>query len=543
MKKTTNLIANGRQRLADCRGRQKGLLGLVAVLWLASSSWAADVRGWRNDGTGVFPDADPPTSWGPGKNEVWSTVLGDKGIGNASPVLIGDRLLTAVDPFILVCLRASDGTVLWKTSHDLWTEVLSREEAESAKKLAAEATAYKKEVSRLEHVASEAGRNALDRLMKPEYAKMTPEERAALVAQTKATLADMLQNPPAGLKWVNEGMTHQFNGPASATPVTDGKYVYYVFGNGLAICCDINTGKRVWYNKLTGEIRYEHHGSAGASPVLAGDRVIMRFGLWTYCLDVRDGAVQWEKRDPKNASLGYGSPTVVDIGGTLVVFTAHGQFFRVSDGVMLADLDIWSNKEQVPTPVVHQGVVFFAVNDRKTTSSFQPQPQAAHLLAVQLPDRLSGDKLEIKTLWKTETPSGRVGASPVVCNGLLFIRDYMGSMLRVFDIRDGNLVYEKDMDDYINDGSNSTAYSSLSAGGGNIYINSSRHDRTLIIKASREYVEVARNTRGLDIPERTGWTRAFGLIYRPTPVFSGTRMYWREGNTMYCFAKDAASKP
>ena len=55
------------------------IMASVAMLLLGQSTslQAGEIRGWRNDWTGVFPDADPPTSWGPGKNEVWSTDLGD----------------------------------------------------------------------------------------------------------------------------------------------------------------------------------------------------------------------------------------------------------------------------------------------------------------------------------------------------------------------------------------------------------------------------------------------------------------------------------
>jgi hypothetical protein len=131
----------------------------------------------------------------------------------------------------------------------------------------------------------------------------------------------------------------------------------------------------------------------------------------------------------------------------------------------------------------------------------------------------------------------------VVFNGLLYIRDYMGSWLRVFDTRDGSLVYEKDLAEYLKDVTPSSAYGALTVAGGNLYVNSSAVDRTIIIKVGREYVEVARNERGSAKRVMGSWMKPYGFIFATNPVFSGTRMYWRENDKMYCFAKGAPSKP
>ena len=513
---------------------------ITCLLGLSTSLSAAEVHGWRNDWTGVFPDADPPTSWGPGKNEVWSTDLG--GGFQSSPVLIGDKVITAVEPDKLICLRASDGKILWKTSHDLWKDVLTGAEAVSAKNLATEAEEWKKEIDRLDHVRIEASRPPSQVQMLAEYKAMTQEQRDAIVKEAIAKKEELLKQQHAGLRWVNLGSRHDGAGTAAATPVTDGKSVYYVFGNGLGVCCDLETGKRVWYNKLAGELGYQHHGTSGSSPVLAGDKVIMRFVNRLYGLKASDGSQVWEYREPGPGLATFDTPVVVNIGQTPVVVTLSGKFLRVADGKLLADLDLSNGGEMVPTPVVAQGVIYFPVATRRLSKKFGDN-RRAHLLAVKLPDQINGDVLQPKILWKTETPSADTGSSPVVFNGLLYIRDYMGSLLRVFDIRDGALVYEKDLADYLKDTTPSSAYGSLIIAGGNLYINSSMVDRTLILKAGREYSEVARNERGTTKRVMGSWMKSYGFIFATNPVFSGTRMYWRENNMMYCFAKDATAQP
>ena len=524
---------------------------VLLTLGLSASLYAGEVRGFRNDGTGVFPDADPPIEWGPGKHEVWSTDLG--GGLHSSPVLIGDKIITAVEPFSLICLSAKDGKVLWNTSHDLWKDVLSKEEASKAKKLAGEAGPWTKQILDLEQVIRDAGAPK----PKKEYADKTPEQCAAIVREAYAKVAELMlpKNRPAGQRWVNLSRIHGDAGSAPATPVTDGKYVYMVFGNGLGICCELETGKRLWHAKLAGEYGYQDHGTAGPSPVLAGDRVILRFGHWIYGLKTSDGTEVWEHRDSeqwhRQGATSFSTPLVVHIDKTPVVITLAGQFIRASDGKMLADLDLYVNiyagAEMVASPVVDKGVVYFPVDTRRgpdgrLVASRPLQGEKLiwkpHYLAVQLPDRINGDTLQTKILWKTETPNGFTATSPVVHNGLLYTRDYQCEWLRVFDIRDGSLVYEKKVDWL----SNTITVNALSIAGGNLYINSGKTDRTLVIKTGPEYVEVARNVRGIKKQNLRGWAGGFGLLYSSSPVFSGTRMYWREGNMMYCFDKNAPSR-
>ena len=57
---------------------------------------SADGIGWRTDGTGRYPKADPPLEWGAGKNVVWKTPL--PGYGVSHPIPLGERLFTCSEP-------------------------------------------------------------------------------------------------------------------------------------------------------------------------------------------------------------------------------------------------------------------------------------------------------------------------------------------------------------------------------------------------------------------------------------------------------------
>jgi hypothetical protein len=94
-----------------------GIRGLVLVVLVVASAAcaAADAPvGWRNDGTGRFPDARPPTEWSSDKNVLWKVEL--PGHSYAAPIVVGENLFVVSDPAELLCVRRSDGKVLWRKS-------------------------------------------------------------------------------------------------------------------------------------------------------------------------------------------------------------------------------------------------------------------------------------------------------------------------------------------------------------------------------------------------------------------------------------------
>ena len=87
---------------------------VVVVLMLAPSvGRGSTISGWRTDGTGSYPRAQPPVEWSPkSDNIVWATAM--PGWSNSTPVIIGDRLFVCSEPTTLVCVRVSDGKILWQ---------------------------------------------------------------------------------------------------------------------------------------------------------------------------------------------------------------------------------------------------------------------------------------------------------------------------------------------------------------------------------------------------------------------------------------------
>jgi outer membrane protein assembly factor BamB len=107
----------------------------------------------------------------------------------------------------------------------------------------------------------------------------------------------------------HKGRLENVNGPASASPVTDGENVYAFFQDFGLIAFDAN-GREKWRAPLGPfNIFYGY----GASPILVDDKVILPvdqdLGAYMLAVDKNTGKLKW-KRDRPEIISGYSTPTV-----------------------------------------------------------------------------------------------------------------------------------------------------------------------------------------------------------------------------------------
>ena len=99
------------------------------------------------------------------------------------------------------------------------------------------------------------------------------------------------------------------NGPASPSPVSDGRNVYVFFGDFGLICYGVD-GEERWRAPLGPFNNANGHGS---SPILAGDLLVLLCdqdtGAYSLALDKSTGAVRW-KIDRPEVTRGYATPGV-----------------------------------------------------------------------------------------------------------------------------------------------------------------------------------------------------------------------------------------
>ena len=149
----------------------------MILCWLISPSNVQGDSGWRGDGTGRFPDAQPPKTWSKEANVVWKTELPSRSY--ASPALSHGRLFVLSEPATVICVDQQTGEILWQKKAG-YAEALGEQKAAEI-----EATQKKFDQERREI------QNQIRDIQ-----KINPEAKELLIAQGKA---EGHRNPPAGV--------------------------------------------------------------------------------------------------------------------------------------------------------------------------------------------------------------------------------------------------------------------------------------------------------------------------------------------------------
>ena len=408
-------------------------LSLTFVLGFCLESTAV-AQGWRGDATGRYPDATPPTEWSREDKVVWKTPMPGRSYG--SPVVIGERVFVVSDPAELLCVRASDGELLWQQSVTP-EEVLGEEAAE----------AVKRRLEDLEQQKNLLRREFRDLRESQPEAKTEQEALSARMKQVDEQIEQLKRTQPVP----NRGGS----GNSAATPVTDGQTVYAAFGSGIVAAFDL-AGEKKWSRFVEGATIGFGHSS---SPVLLDGKLIVHFHDLV-ALDAATGETAWRVELPAR----HATAVAVRLGGTAAVVSPAGSVVRARDGQVVASDDGLRVAEG--SPIVYEGLIF---------------AQSGRTTAFRLVEDLD-EPLEI--VWEARSARGRRTPSSVIQDGLLYGVTTDG-ILEVFEVDTGDTVYRKRLDlDNI--------YSSVTAAGSFIFITSTKGE-TIVLQSGREYQEIARN--------------------------------------------------
>lgn len=358
--------------------------GAVVVLFAAVGLAAGEGPvGWRGDGTGRFPDAAPPTRWDTDTNVLWKVAL--PGASFAAPISVGDNLFVVSDPAEVLCVRRTDGKVLWKES--------------------------------LGDVKGAAGGKGGKGGMRGKG------------------------GGKGGKGGGGGGLGGRSAGNTAATPASDGKHVAVVLGNGV-VAVYTPDGKRLWARAIeAGQGSFGH----SASPLLIGHKVIVHLSDLV-ALDVTTGKEAWRaKLSPSHASpvaakvgqqdvvidpsgavvrardgavlakgqfrTSHSSPVVV--GDSVCVFGGSGlQCYKLAPGkddevtvTSLWTAKVASDQRRLPSSVAHDGL-FYAV----TTEGM-----------LDVVDMKTGERA-----YRQRLPTGQLYASLAVAGGHVFAFDTRG---------------------------------------------------------------------------------------------------------------------
>jgi len=281
-------------------------------------------------------------------------------------------------------------------------------------------------------------------------------------------------------------------GNTTPTPVSDGRFVYAVFGTGIVACYDLN-GERKW-------IRY--HGPApapeygrSASPVLVGGKLLVSLAR-LIALDAATGEPVWKNKDVQEQ---YGTPVPAVISGVEVAVLPSGQVVRVSDGGILAT-DLGGLRYASP---VLQGDVIYLI---------QAGSSAQRLVAT------APDKWEAKPAWEQEL-DGTFYASPLCDKGLIYTASNQG-IFYILDAKDGKILVSRELE--LSGAGGDNFYPSLALAGNHLLVFNDQGD-AIVLEPGREYKEVRRNH--------------LGAGHGSTPAFDGRFIYVRGDQNLYCIGE------
>ncbi|MGH8245919.1 MAG: PQQ-binding-like beta-propeller repeat protein, partial [Gammaproteobacteria bacterium] len=190
------------------------------------------------------------------------------------------------------------------------------------------------------------------------------------------------------------------NSFASATPATDGKLVYALFGNAGLIAVDFD-GKQVWHYGFGATSNY--HGPGG-SPLLYKDRVIFyqdqRADSFVAAVNARTGRLLWKTK--RQESVGWGTPIAIRAGNRDEIIVNGQHAVRAYDPD--TGRELWTARgtttEVTPTPAVGHGLLFC------------PSGRAGPTLAIRPGG--AGDVTETHIVW--QSPRG----SPFIPSPLVY---------------------------------------------------------------------------------------------------------------------------
>ncbi|HUW55553.1 MAG TPA: hypothetical protein VMZ92_02885, partial [Planctomycetota bacterium] len=449
------------------------------------------------------------------KNILWEVPLPQAvRFSCAQPLVIGDRIFVNADPSFLICYDKNSGKQLWIDycgHHEFVTDA--------------------------------------ERQAKPElFQQIDPKAKRikGLAASWTGTLAEdvELHGLVAGLaklmkqvdrKKYADVARRQEAGSAGMTSVTDGRFVYTWFADGVAVCHDLD-GKRKWMTLEnqgpSGGGGIDYHGYQ-ISPILTDTELVVCM-MKTTAFDRETGKVLWRMSTKQMAwpPLNAGDPIAAE-GTTCVNYENLGLY---KPGVGFFP---WSKS----TFAGSKGYVMRC--DRAESFEEFTLPQDLTTLTKLTPRHVKMVRKEDGPLITTGSWSAPyVVASLLIHDGLIYAVA-MGGPLRVYDAETLKLVYRVRLDmntimfayPYPH---GSGVCASPALGGKNIYV-FGNGGHSMVIKPGRTFEVLTENRierlmpghyqGGMAVPSDQGF---YPECTVSSPIFDGDRIYYQAEGYLYC---------
>ncbi len=220
---------------------------------------------------------------------------------------------------------------------------------------------------------------------------------------------------------------HRTGSLASASPVTDGEFVFAHFGTHGIYCLDMQ-GRLVWEQDL-GAMHTKHGHGHGSSPTLYGDAFVVNWdheeGSFLAVFDKRTGKMRWRRE--RNEDTSWCSPIVIErkdregiIRPQIVVCgTNRVRGYDLDSGAILWECGGMSSNV-VATPVYANGMLYVG-------SSYEKRI----LMAIDL-EGAQGDLTDTRHVaWTRSRGTPYVPSMLLYDDVLYFVTHYQNIMTRV----------------------------------------------------------------------------------------------------------------
>lgn len=321
---------------------------------------------WRGPlGTGVAPDADPPTAWseidGETRNIRFKVEV--PGSGHGTPIIWGSRIfLTTAIPF-----GESGGPVPDNApgAHD--------------------------------------------------NARVTQRHEFAVLCMDRDDGRVLWRRTLR--KQLPHAVYHKSGTLASASPVTDGRHLFAFFGSYGLYCLDLD-GERLWEKDL-GDMQVKHGHGEGSSPVLHGDTLVVNWDhegqSFLVAFDKNSGRERW--RADRDEVTSWSTPIVMAAdGGHQVVVSGTNRMrgYDLTTGEVVWECAGLSHNI-VASPVGADGMVYAG-------SSYEKRRMLAIRLAGAKGDITDTDCV----VWRRQRRTPYVPSPLLYGNWLYFLTHYQG---------------------------------------------------------------------------------------------------------------------
>lgn len=269
------------------------------------------------------------------------------------------------------------------------------------------------------------------------------------------------------------------NGYASCTPVIEEGRVYIHFGSYGTACLDTESGKVLWQRR---DLPCEHFRGPGSSPILFENLLIFHMDGYDYqyivALDKQTGDTVWKTdrnieygTDNGDFMKGFSTPIVIEAAGKLQLISPSSKATISYDP--RTGKELWrvryNSHSGAGMPAYAHGLLYLNTGFGK-----------ADLLAVK-PDG-AGDVTATHVLWEAKKSIGSKPSQILVGDLIFNVHD--GGVANCLDAHTGEELWSRRL-------SGEFSASPLHADG-KVYF-CGQDGYTTVVKASREYEELARN--------------------------------------------------